>query len=280
MKVDRVSDQTDRYTVRALDRGLQLLLQLTSKDVPLSLEELSRRTNISQATAFRLLTTLEQRQLIRRNEYGGYQLGFACMELGGSFAASLDLAAEARAPMADLGDRFKQTVHLGTLDVDHGQVLYIERVATPELIGPMIARPGIRTPAHCTAMGKAMAAYLDPAAREAFLRLPRQASTQHSIINPDALDTELDLVRARGFSIDEQELVLGVHAAAAPIFDQHGHPTAGLSVGGIRDLLPIERLHREVAPAVLAAAAQITAQLGGKMPPKSKEETELDDTFA
>lgn len=272
--------QESRYTVRALDRGIELLLELSTPAGPLSLEELSARTQISESTAFRLLATLEQRQLVRRSERGKYQLGYACMELGGSFAASLDLAAEARPAMADLGDRFQQTVHLGVLDVEHGQVLYLERVCVPGLLGPMIARPGIRTPAHCTAMGKAIAAHLPYSARDAFLDLPREPSTPNSIIDRNALAAELDRIRTAGFSIDEQELAVGVNAAAAPIFDQNGQPTAGLSVGGIRDALTAERLHQEVAPAVVAAAQKITIQLGGTSPSRPREESTPNDAFA
>lgn len=251
----------DRYVVQSLDRGLELLQILARADRVVPLDELAGLASIPSSTVFRLLTTLERRGLVRRtDDQVGYQVGVGCVELGGAFLASLDLVREARPFMKDLLARFQQTVHLGVLD--GGEVLYLEKLAVPNLIGPMIARPGLRTPAHCTAIGKAIGAHLDGAARSAFFAAPREPCTPASIVDGARLEEELAKTRDRGFSVDRQELVLGVHAVAAPVFDHTGAVVGALSVGGLRDELPEARLYEEVGPAVRAAASRLSKQLG------------------
>lgn len=155
----------DRYVVQSLDRGLELLQLLARANDVMLLDELARLAGIPPSTVFRLLATLERRGLVRRTDSpAGYRVGVGCVELGGAYLASLDLVQEARPLMKDLLADFQQTVHLGVLD---GQdVLYLEKMAAANLIGPMIARPGLRTPAHCTAIGKAIGAHLDDADRK------------------------------------------------------------------------------------------------------------------
>lgn len=53
------------YTVAAVDEAVKLLL-LVAQQPGLGLSEVARRSGTGKARAFRLLTTLEQRDLVRR----------------------------------------------------------------------------------------------------------------------------------------------------------------------------------------------------------------------
>ena len=81
MKRRRTLVSTDRYTVDAAAKALELLSVFSFREPRLSLADLAKRTGIPRATAFRLLSTLEQSGFLAK-EHGAYQLGIKCFVLG------------------------------------------------------------------------------------------------------------------------------------------------------------------------------------------------------
>jgi len=81
--------------------------------------------------------------------------------------------------------------------------------------------------------------------------------TRNSITDLPKLERELSLVRARGYARDNEELELGVRCIAASVRDDSGRVVAGLSLSA-----PAERMNDEWASDLIAAAQQISQQLG------------------
>ena len=68
---------TRRYTVPALQRGLELLGEFSREGKPLTGAELARRLNLPRASVFRILQTLELMGFVQRvGDSSQYQLGF------------------------------------------------------------------------------------------------------------------------------------------------------------------------------------------------------------
>src|SRR5216117_3573076 len=145
-----------RYTVDAAAKALELLSTFSFQERRLSLSELAGRTGIPRATAFRLLSTLEAARFVTKAG-GEYQLGLKCFMLGNVVAADLDLREIARPHLVALRDRTRETTQIAILD--HWQVVYLERVPSPQPVGFMRARTGAILPAYCTALGKTLLAY-------------------------------------------------------------------------------------------------------------------------
>jgi DNA-binding IclR family transcriptional regulator len=128
-----------------------------------------------------------------------------------------------------LRDRTGETVHLGVLEA--GQVVYVEKLESP---GPlrMASMVGRIVPAHSTALGKAMLAYLPGAggADRGEARLVRR--TPNTITDPARLFQELAAIRARGYSIDNVENEEGIRCVGAAIFDHRGRVAGAVSVSG------------------------------------------------
>ena len=251
-----------RYTVDAAAKALELLSTFSFHERRLSLSELAARTGIPRATAFRLLSTLEAARFVTKAG-GEYQLGLKCFMLGNVVAADLDLREIARPHLVALRDVTRETTQIAILD--HWQVVYLERVPSPQPVGIMRARTGAILPAYCTALGKTLLAY-EPrevvaawAATQTFAAL-----TPHTITSARRLLKELRATRERGYGIDEQERELGVRCVAAPVRNHEGRIVAAISVAGPTERLPRTLVDSDVATTVVAAARAISMDLGAE----------------
>ena len=90
---------------------------------------------------------------------------------------------------------------------------------------------GRRYPAHCGAAGKALLAFLPPRELEELIRRRGlKAYTSNTITTPAQLKAELQRVRERGYSIDNEEYEEGLKCIGAPVRDFSGNVVASISM--------------------------------------------------
>lgn len=119
---------------------------------------------------------------------------------------------------------------------------------------------GRRAHTHATGVGKAILAQLeDEAVRGIVTRSGTPTPTPKSIADIDDLLADLELIRERGYSIDEEEQEIGVRCLAMAV-PNAPTPTA-ISVSG-----PVSRVDGAVAeravPLLREAALAISRELG------------------
>ena len=261
---------TARYTVDAAAKALELLSVFSFREPRLSLADLAARTGIPRATAFRLLSTLEQSGFLVK-DHGAYQLGIKCFVLGNIVAGGLDLRETARPHLAALRESTRETTQIAILD--HWQVVYLERMLSPLSVGYMRSRAGAILPAYCTGLGKTLLAFRPEAEVGAWVaRQKFPALTPKTITSGKRLLKELAAIRDRGYGLDEEEREKGVSCIAAPICNHTGDVVAAISVAGPTGRLPRELVGSEIAGAVVAAARAISVDLGAIEPLGSVDE--------
>lgn len=261
----KLPEAREGYVVRAVVRAARLLELLRTSDGGASLGNLSARSGLAKASVFRMLRTLEETGLVERlPEDDRYRLGVRCLELGQAYLEQTDLRREAFPELAELLREFNETVHLGVLD-DELRVVYLEKLESTHAVGIMMSRVGRTAPSFCTGLGKAMLAVLagDPAAALEE-RGALRAYTPNTISEPQALRTELERVRTRGYSLDLEEHEPGVRCVGAAILGPHGEMVAGLSISGPAHRLPERLLRGRLAEAARAAAREIGRRLGAE----------------
>ena len=104
---------------------------------------------------------------------------------------------------------------------------------------------GKRMEMHCTGMGKAMAAYLQPDELDRLVNaygLPRH--NDNTISSTKRLQEDFRAIQERGYSIDDEEDELGFRCVGAPIFDCERRVVGAVSVAGTTDQLNGFRLLR------------------------------------
>jgi IclR family transcriptional regulator, acetate operon repressor len=243
----------------SLEKALDVLDTVGSSSQGLSQSEIAERLAIPRTTVYRLLATLVARGLLRRDaQRRVYCLGFKCFELARQAYVNPDLVAAASTELRSLRDLTGETTYLATLD-GH-EVVALERFdgAHSERSASSL---GERKPLHCTSQGKAILAALPLEQRERLIKeLPLKAVTPGTITDRRRLASEIKLTAARGWSIDEEEIVPNVRCAGAAIVDAQGVVRGAISVAGPAWRITRERV-QHIGPEVAEAARRIGAQL-------------------
>lgn len=250
---------TGRKGVQSLERGAALLRALAEAGRPLSAGELAAAVGLPRPTVYRLLQTLCAEGWVAQNGRS-FVIGASVLWLAARRLEQLELRSVGRPLLVELRDRTGETVHLGVLEA--GQVVYVEKLESP---GPlrMASMVGRIVPAHSTALGKAMLAYLP---REQVERIVERHGlvrrTPNTITDPARLFQELAAIRARGYSIDNVENEEGIRCVGAAIFDHRGRVAGAVSVSGSVASISLERARRELAPLVRETAQRISQAMG------------------
>jgi IclR family transcriptional regulator, acetate operon repressor len=248
----------------SLEKALDVLDAIGMSVDGMSQVELAERLSLPRTTLYRLLASLTARGLIRRDPSRRvYCLGFKCFEFARHAHAIPDLAAAAAIELRSLRDITGETSYLAILD--GSEVFSIERVDGAHSQRSNSAL-GERKPLHCTSQGKAILSALPDALRDKLIKaMPLKALTPHTITDRRRLLSELKITSARGYSIDDEEIVLNVRCVGAPVIDSAGQVRGAISVAGPAWRMTRERLEI-LGPEIVDAARRVGAQLMAQKP--------------
>lgn len=248
-------------SVQSVERALAILELLGNADIHLGISEVAHASRLPPSTAHRLLSTLMDLGYVEQNpETNKYTLGVRILQLRGAVIGHLTLGVHAMPVMKTLMNRVNETVHLAILN--KGEVVYVERVEGLKTQG-MYTRIGKRAPAHCTALGKVMLAYMPQDAwyEQVVHRNGLKRFSPTTITTESGLLAELQQIRRQGYAVDNGETGESVRCVAGPIHDYTGAVVAALSVSGPQTQVTTRRVP-ELSLAVLGACQAISEKLG------------------
>jgi IclR family transcriptional regulator, acetate operon repressor len=249
--------------VQSLDRALKILAIVAEAD-GLSLSEIAERAALAPSTAYRMLTTLGNHGMV---EFDGpdqlWSVGVETYRMGAAFLRRRKLVDRARIVMQQLMESTGETANLGVAEDDC--VVFVSQVETHQAIRAFF-RPGSRSPFHASGIGKAILAHLGADRVEAIIaKTGLQSFTDRTLAREAELSLDLGRIRARGWSIDDEERYPGMRCVAAAIFNEFGEPVGGISISGPTVRVTPQRL-AAIGPEVREAAAAVTRMIGGVAP--------------
>ncbi|MBB4650622.1 DNA-binding IclR family transcriptional regulator [Aminobacter niigataensis] len=248
------------YQVQAVDRAIDILQAFSARQPFLSLAEIAAATSLSKATAYRILSTLQNRGLIgKRADNVYYCLGSEISALAGVRARHSGLIDVCMPEMRRIRDVVDETVSLGArVGNERVQLYQLEGFRLPKR-GSM---SGERSPLYAGASNKLLlSAMSDSELRSFFGTVPLLAFTESTIVDQSLLWEAIDQIRKAGFSESVSEKFVGGASLATPIYNAEGDLVAALSVS-----VPVERFsasHRERCLDELQQGAKsISSELG------------------
>jgi len=117
---------------------------------------------------------------------------------------------------------------------------------------------GTRDPAVTTSLGRVLLAGQPDEWLEGYVaNVELVRLTEHTITSRAALAEELEVIRAQGWAMVDQELEEGVCALAAPIHDAAGDVIASVNVAVNASRWTRAAMREQLLPGLLDVAAQI-----------------------
>ena len=252
----------------SIRRSIQVM-ELLARGGPLGVRAMAAALKMPLGSTHRLLLDLEKEEVVARTPSGEWELSHRLLRITGLHLDRANFPAMARPFAESIAQRTGETVNIHVLSGIHGVI--VDKVRGNE--GMQLDFPiGSLGMLYYGGAGKAVLAYLSDEVRERVLETSIPAETPHTITDPVALRAELGRIRQRGYSIDDQEVVLGVYCVAVPILDRNARPLGALSISGPSPKAP----GPDVQPLVdmlNEACGHVSRRLGymGAFPPVSGE---------
>lgn len=225
----------------SFSKFMVVLQAIADEPGKLDIAKLTRALPYPRGTLYRIVTALIAEGLVSENrETGAYHLGHRLIHLASKSWETSDLRSAARDHLEALRNATGETVHLA---VPSGTgMVYIDKLESPRTVR-MTSRIGTRVEIHSTSVGKAyLAALPEGRCRELVATLDMQPRTRNTITDVDALHTEIERTRVRGYSCDNEENEPDIRCFGGAILDRTGNPVGAVSLS-----IPIYRYDEERA---------------------------------
>lgn len=246
--------------VKSAARVLDIFELLRDAGRPLTLTTISQELDIPKSSLHALMLTLTDRRYLEKDKVSQrYRLGPALITLAGHTQEVADLIDVAETDLDDLSQESGESISLAVLEGQ--EVVFVHKKASSHVV--RVVHPvGTRLPAHATALGKCLLAFLSP---EDFIgRYPTEqlpALTGNTITSRSELARVLQDIRTSRIAYDREESRLDVFAVASPVFDSYDRAVASVSIG-----VPVSRASHESVQRwenlVLTYAERVSARLG------------------
>ncbi|MBN1218045.1 MAG: IclR family transcriptional regulator [Anaerolineae bacterium] len=245
-------------TIRAVERALDILLCFSRQTPELTMTQIAERVGLYKSTVHRLLATLEGRRFVQRDpDTGIYQPGVRLLQIAYLTLEHNNLRRLAVPFLLHLWEQQHETIDLAVLD--DTDVVFLDVLESPRRV-KLAAAIGQRLPAHSTASGKAILAFMPEETVRRIFKDDIPQFTQYTLCSPEALFEDLRHTREQGFALSLEEYEEGINAVAAPILNLNGQPIGAVAVAG-----PAYRFNREqmieIAPLVLATVRDIAQEV-------------------
>lgn len=251
---ERAAEFDDKEFMATLAKGLAVLGCFGKQQPTMTLSQAAAATNLSRATARRILHTLAELGYVEQN---GRQFSLSpnILKLGFSYLSTQSWIERAQPLMRALSERLHESCSASILQ--GSEIVYVARVPTRRIMSSVLA-VGSRLPAFHTAMGRVQLGFLDTA--EIWRRLKSlriEPYTPSTITDLQALFDRVCEDHERGFSIVDEELEQGLRSIAVAIVDRSGQAIGAVSLSAHSARTTRNEMREHFLPALRAMAAQI-----------------------
>ncbi len=218
------------------------------------ISDISVTTGLSVSTVHRILSDLTENGWVEQNEDRTYRPGLRVQGLMSLLQNDERLVDVALPYLQALRERVRFTVHMARYGQDG--LIYIAKIDGPASY-QMRSRVGDSIPLWSTAIGKAVLAAMDEdSSRSLIATATLQRRTPQSIMSKRALWEQIEVIRDRGWSVDDEENEAHIRCVGTVLRDGNGRVVGGISCSGLDHEMTLERVV-QVAPLVLEIATKI-----------------------
>lgn len=249
---DRHPVQGSWRTIDAVGRSIEILEALRELEGA-GVTEIADHLSIAKGTVHSHLATLYEEEFVVK-EGDTYAIGLRFLDFGDHAKNRVDHLDILAQELDSLAEETGEVVQFMT--EEHGRGVYLYKTGG-EFAVETASYVGQRTPLHCTALGKSILSRL-PAEHVEWVidRHGLPPRTTNTITDPETLYAELDRIRERGYSTDDEEILRGLRCVAAPVVEPDDDLLGAISIAGPTSRMNGERFE-ETLPDVLTSTANV-----------------------
>jgi IclR family pca regulon transcriptional regulator len=248
----------DKYFSKTIEKGL-LILSLFDRDhSKRSLSEISRITGINKTSVFRFVNTFIELGYLRKNSNNRLiRLGPKSFVLGQNFFHGYDLLQGVK-PIIDKTS-IQHNVSIDSALLHGRSLVSLYRRELPNLI--YFRLPLLMDDLHARALGKAVLANLEAEELTAFLKSLRLTKlTPRTITKKEDLLNDIKATRNRGYSVNNEEYLLGLVCIGAPLINYNTKAVAGaVSLDFPAAEFPLSIIERNYTGVLTKLASELSA---------------------
>lgn len=219
-----------RPGIQSIEIGSRILVAMAEARQPLPLKDVARGCNMSAAKVHRYLVSLTRTNLVAQEGDGRYSIGPAAIALGLAGLYSLDVVRIASDSLTELRDSSGETAVLANWSNAGPVIIRIEESSRPVF---MNVRVGSTLPLMRSAVGRIFASYLPKQDTAALIESGRRSLNRSGKReNQPSTDDIIATTRRHGIAVVDGDLVPGVTALAAPVFDHRARIIASIGLLG------------------------------------------------
>jgi IclR family pca regulon transcriptional regulator len=257
LKMENTQSKSKDY-LSTLARGLTVIRSFKSGNMSMTLTETAEKNNISRASARRFLLTLQELGYVK-SENKKFSLTAKVLDLGYSYLSTLDVEGVVSSHLEQITQQLNQSSSASVLD--GYEIVYIARIPVRSAFSFNL-QIGARLPAYATAMGRVLlSAYDDDIILKILSESNIENLTPYTLIKEKDILKEIKNIRKQGYSINDQELGLGLRSVAVPVYNQKGKIKLTLNVSTHVSKITCEQLVQEFVPVLQIASQKISAHL-------------------
>jgi IclR family pca regulon transcriptional regulator len=248
------------YFSKSLEKGLRILSLFNQDRISCTQSDISKLTGINMTSTYRFVNTfVELGYLQKHPETKRLKLGSKAISLGHGLLRGFDFLQMIKPIVDETCNQHQITMDVALRDTDALMIIYRRelRNALPYQL------PTVIKDLNSTALGKAVLAFLPEQEQMAVINsLSFENKTGRTIIDRDQLFCELELIKKRGYSINNEEFVPGLLALGAPLINAGTNKVAGaICFDFLRTQTSLSEIKKEYAELIIQLAQKISKYL-------------------
>lgn len=241
--------------IESLDRGLRVLQSFGVDRRPMTLSDIAKASNLSRATARRILLTLQKSGFVAGDERL-FSLTPRVLALASAYLASNQIVTVMQPLMDGVSTNAKEVCSLAILDGQ--EAVFIAR-ASPARVFSAGIDIGYRLPAYCASVGRVLLGRLSHDELTAFIEATAlTVQTPETVTDKSTVIATIISDRNKGYSLVDREAEPDFRSISVPIHRYDGAVVAAANIGAHVDRITTGDMIDRFLPLLkeMAAAAK------------------------
>ena len=247
--------------IQSIQRAIDIINCFNEAELSLSLNEISEKLSLHINTTRGIVNTLVYNGFLRYDPIENkYSLGL--IFISKAKLVSLNSVDEirniVRPYLTKLANKYQVSARLQLVS-QHDNIFTVDTVNPEDTRYMVMTKPYKKFPLNATSSGKLYLYFSDKEYIEKFLENLKEENhvryTEKTILNREDLEKELEFIEKNGYSIEDEEINIGISSLAVPIFNKNNKFIGTISVTATSGI--IDKIHHKVVVDMKKASEDI-----------------------